>query len=282
MNIVSCKMSAGHLLAYLDAPAQHPAVEAHLATCPVCRGKLARLAATVLVPQTDQLPCDECEARLPEYVQAQVEGRDPAVLFPEVASHLAGCSRCRRLSNELLAIGDLVGRGDLPRAVSRRPPDLSFLPRAASPRGRLAVPDRFREIVRRGAWWAQDQVQGLFLDLAAFSQPLSLQPAPAWVARGEGTESEGIVYQVALGPESLEDLDVEVTVYHRADQPGVARVVVRVIVPSRLVAGFAGSQIEMKAGQLTRSTRTDDDGLAVFEEVPLADLHAATFTITPP
>jgi hypothetical protein len=52
-------------------------------------------------------------------------------------------------------------------------------------------------------------------------------------------------------------------------------------VPSRLLAGFAGSQVQMNAGETVRAAGTDDDGLAVFEDVPLADLHAATFTITP-
>jgi hypothetical protein len=37
----------------------------------------------------------------------------------------------------------------------------------------------------------------------------------------------------------------------------------------------------MNAGETVRAAGTDDDGLAVFEDVPLADLHAATFTITP-
>jgi hypothetical protein len=266
-------MNSEQLLTYLAAPAQHPAVEAHLATCAVCRGKLTRLAGAVLASPADRLTCDQCQARLPEYVQAQVEGRAPAALFPEVAGHLARCPRCRRLQRELLAIGELTLAGDLPRPAAHRPADLSFLRRPAAPA-------RFGEIVRRGAFWVQDRAQGLFLDLSAFLQALGPRPALA-PAFARGYESEDVVYQITLGQEELEDLTVEVTVYRRPEWPEVARVVVQVAVPSRLLVGFAGSQVQMKTDATTRIARTDDDGLTVFEDVPLADLHAATFTITP-
>jgi hypothetical protein len=283
-------MNSEQLLTYLAAPAQHPAVEAHLATCAVCRGKLTRLAGAVLASPADRLTCDQCQARLPEYVQAQVEGRAPAALFPEVAGHLARCPRCRRLQRELLAIGELTLAGDLPRPAAHRPADLSFLRRPAAPA-------RFGEIVRRGAFWVQDRAQGLFLDLSAFLQALGPRPALApafapvpavrprpvetWRDWSRGYESEDVVYQITLGQEELEDLTVEVVVYRRPERPEVARVVIQVAVPSRLLAGFAGSQVQMKTDATTRIARTDDDGLTVFEDVPLADLHAATFTITP-
>jgi hypothetical protein len=209
-------MNTGRLLAYLDAPAQFPETEAHLATCPVCRGKLARLVQAALAAQ-----------------------------------------------------------------VAYRPPDLSFL-------RRVKTPEHFRELIRRGTYWVQDRVEGLFLDLGEFLRLPVLEPMPAFALATRGRPApaaeseEGLLYEITLGPENLEDLDVTVKVYRQPERPKAARVVIHVIVPSRLVAGFAGSQVALKAGQITRSARSDDDGLVVFEEVPLAELGEVTFTITPP
>jgi hypothetical protein len=146
----------------------------------------------------------------------------------------------------------------------------------------MRVPERFGETIRRGAYWAQSQARDLVVDMRAFFQALARQPSPALAVRGEEYELKEVLYQIALGPEDLDDLDVEVTVYRQPEEPEVSRVVVHVRVPSRLLAGFAGSQVQMRTGETTRVARTDDDGRAVFENVPLADLQEATFTIIPP
>lgn len=270
-----CEMSTRQLLTYLEAPTQHPATGAHLEICPLCRRRLVRLSQAVLSQQTDRLTCDQCQARLPDYVQAQIEGRDPARLSPEVRDHLALCPHCQRLYRDLLEIDDLILTGGLPEPTTYSPPDLSFLKR-------LRVPERFGEITRRGAYWAQSRARALVVDMGTFFQALGRQPAPALAVRGEEYEPGEMLYQIALGPENLDDLDVEVTVYRRPEKPEVTRVMVHVRVPSRLLAGFAGSQVQMKTGETTQAARTDDDGLAVFEDVPLADLEEVTFTIIPP
>ncbi len=203
-------MTTERLLTYLAAPEDDAATRAHLATCPACRGKLARLANEVLAP------------------------------------------------------------------VAYRPPDLAFL------RG-PAVPDWFGEIVRRGVCWAQDQAQRVFVDLGAFLRTPVLQPALVSVrgARRKEELTTDEAYQFTLGAEELGGLELNVTVHRHPDRPETARVVVRVTVLGQLEAGFAGSQVELKTGELTRSTRTDDDGLAVFEGIPLGEVQEATFTVIP-
>ncbi len=209
LDTLTCDMTTERLLTYLAAPADNPALGEHLATCPTCCGKLARLASEVLAP------------------------------------------------------------------VAYRPPDLSFL------RG-PAVPDWFGTIVRRGVWWAQDQAQRVFVDLGAFSRPPTLQPAlvrsRAPHVIPQTTDEE---YEFTLGAEELDGLELNVIVHRHPDRPETARVVVRVTVRGRLEGGFAGSQVEMKTGELTRSARTDDTGLAVFEEVSLGEVQEATFTVIP-
>ena len=226
-----CEIGTGQLLAFLQAPAQHPAVEAHLETCPSCRQKLARLSQAVQSPYTDRLTCSRCQVELPDYVQAQMEGRDPAELFPEVRDHLTFCPHCQRLHQELVEMGELISTGDRPEPIAYAPPDLSFL------RG-LQAPEPFGEIVRRGAYWAQNQAQALLVDVGALLQAPARPFAPALATRREETGFSNVIYQIALGPESLENLDVEVTVYRHPEKPGVARVVVHVRVPDRLLAGF--------------------------------------------
>jgi hypothetical protein len=117
--------------------------------------------------------------------------------------------------------------------------------------------------------------------MGTFFQALGRQPALALAVRGEEYELKGLLYQIALGPENLDDLDVEMTISRQFEGPEVVRVVVHVRVPGRLVAGFAGSQVQMRAGETTWAARTDDDGRAVFEDVPLDDLKEATFEIIP-
>lgn len=268
-------MEADQLLAYLQSPAQYPEVEAHLKRCPLCQRKLMRLSQAVLSQQTDRLTCGQCQAGLPEYVQAQLEGEDPAGLLPEVGNHLALCPHCQRLYQDLLETDELIRTGSLPELAVYSPPDLSFLKR-------LRVPESFGELIRRGAYWAQSRARALMVDMRSFLQALDRQPAWALAVRGELYELGEVLYQIALGPESLDDLDVEVTVYRQLERPEVVKVVVHVRVPSRLLTGFAGSQVQMRIGEMTRAVRTDDDGLAVFENVPLAELKEATFEIVPP
>lgn len=235
---------------------------------------MACLSQAALSPQADRLTCGRCRARLPDYVQAQAEGKDPAGLFPEVRDHLALCPHCQRLYRELVEIGEQIAAGRLPEPVTCPLPDLSFLKR-------LKTPEGLGEIVRRGAYWVQDQARALVVDMGAFLQTPARQPALALAVRGEGREVEETLYQITLDPEMLDDLDVEVTVHRQPEGASVARVVVHVRVPSRLVKGFAGSQVQMRARGTTRAARTDEDGQAVFEDVPLEGLKEATFEIIP-
>ena len=267
-------MSVKQLLAYLEAPAQHPEIKAHLKTCPPCKRKLARLSRVALSQQADRVTCGQCQTELPDYVQAQVEGLDLAKLFPEVKNHLSLCPHCQRYYQELLDIDGLILSDSLPHPASYSLPNLSFL-------NRPSIPERLGEIIRRGAYWVQGQTRTLVVDIGTFLQVLSQQPALALATRGENHEPAKTLYQIVLGPENLDDLDVEVTVYQQPDGSGVARVVVHVSVPSRLLDGFAGNQVQMKARGTTRAALTDEDGRAIFENVPLDELKEATFAITP-
>ena len=275
MKTKDCTIKTRQLLSFLEAPAQHPAIEAHLETCPSCREKLARLSLAVLSERTDRLTCGQCQAELPDYAQAQMEGRDATRLFPQVWDHLTLCPHCQRLHQELLEMSTLIPTGALPEQATYEPPDLSFLKR-------LQAPEGFGEIVRRGAYWAQNCARALVLDVGTWLRSSGRPYYPALAAqRQKEPEFTDVIYQISLGPESLEALDVEVTVYRQPEKRQVARVVVHVRAPDRLLAGFAGSQVRITAGETTRMAQTDDDGRVVFEDVSLKDLKEATFEIIP-
>lgn len=60
------------------------------------------IAASSGAPMAARLSCDECEAMLEFYVDAEMRGEPPNDLFPAVQKHLKTCSRCQ-VSYQLLA-----------------------------------------------------------------------------------------------------------------------------------------------------------------------------------
>jgi RNA polymerase sigma factor (sigma-70 family) len=74
------------------------------------------------------LGCREAQARLPAYVDATLNGIDPARLDPALARHLAACEDCRAEQVSLLALAAVTGAD----AAERRDPSGS----APSPSGR--------------------------------------------------------------------------------------------------------------------------------------------------
>lgn len=85
------------------------------------------VAAITGMPDT-VLTDKECQARLPEYITAEVSGLDVAQLYPEVKRHL---ERTPQLEAEYVALLDAAMEEDEQEGVLPAPtkrPDLSFLP----------------------------------------------------------------------------------------------------------------------------------------------------------
>jgi hypothetical protein len=51
-----------------------------------------------------EVGCDECFARLDEYVELEVAGADPDAAVPGLRAHLVGCPACREEHESLLAL----------------------------------------------------------------------------------------------------------------------------------------------------------------------------------
>lgn len=53
-----------------------------------------RLVARLLGPAGPEVSCEECFARLDEYVDAEQRGADADALIPGMRAHLEGCPAC--------------------------------------------------------------------------------------------------------------------------------------------------------------------------------------------
>lgn len=141
--------SAMALLAAGPRAAAEPAWSAalaHAAACPACQERLTHLAEAALSASADEIPCAECQARLPAYLAVKADGDEANRAFPRVARHLADCGRCQAVADLLAPVALAEGWDQL--AEPGRTPrfDTSFL----TPRRTLG-PGGLGESI--GGWW---------------------------------------------------------------------------------------------------------------------------------
>lgn len=91
------------------------------------KARLERLARLLASPKQSEADCAWCRAQLPEYVEAEVEGRDAARAYPDVREHLESCLECQELYGDNLALVQVESANQLPQLVSTPQFDLSFL-----------------------------------------------------------------------------------------------------------------------------------------------------------
>jgi len=65
--------------------------------------------ARLLGPAGPEILCDECFARLDEYVDAEVAGADPEAAVPGMRAHLEGCPACAEEYEGLRALVERDG-----------------------------------------------------------------------------------------------------------------------------------------------------------------------------
>lgn len=58
----------------------------------------------LLGPNGPEVGCDECFARLDEYVELELAGRDAEAAIPGLRAHLDGCPACREEHESLRAL----------------------------------------------------------------------------------------------------------------------------------------------------------------------------------
>jgi hypothetical protein len=65
---------------------------------------LKQALGRVLGPAGPEIGCDECFARLDEYVELELAGEDADAAVPGLRSHLDGCPACREEHESLRSL----------------------------------------------------------------------------------------------------------------------------------------------------------------------------------
>ena len=273
MQPTDCRAAIEHLLAYWENPDLHRAeVEAafsHIGKCAHCKRRMRYLMRALAADEEDLMTCQECQDLLPEYLQAEAEGRADDAQWHLVAFHLETCPHC---SAECATLSELLElahreRGEEP---PRYPvPDLSFLRRAKDgPPQPLSIP------------WRLDELGHLIIEFSA--EVLRAFQMPAYAVSGLKSKPPKALCQISL-KEAVEDTEITITVEEMRADPVRCTVAVGVDIPSR--GGWpnlAGTEVTLKRGELELNTQTTDaHGEAVFEGIATDDLPHLVFEVAP-
>jgi len=217
----------------------------------------------------DELTCQECRDRLPEYLHAEEEGQAHAKQWRAVAFHLETCPHCAAEQAALLDLMELAFEGGAVEPPRYPTPDLSFL--------RQSLPDSPLDKA-----WRRDALGRLIVEFSAellrALQTPTLQPAYA-VARLKSERSSKVLCQLCL---KVENLDVTITVEERQDDPARCTVIVQADVTDQTEwPDVTRPEVVLQRGESKETQRTDAFGAAVFEGVAAADLAQLIFEITP-
>jgi hypothetical protein len=68
------------------------------------RPDLRQALGRLLGPAAPEIGCDECFARLDEYVELELAGGDADAAVPGLGAHLDGCPACREEHESLRAL----------------------------------------------------------------------------------------------------------------------------------------------------------------------------------
>jgi hypothetical protein len=68
------------------------------------RPELKQALGRLLGPGVPEIGCEECFARLDEYVELELAGRDVDAALPGFKAHLDGCGACREEYESLRAL----------------------------------------------------------------------------------------------------------------------------------------------------------------------------------
>jgi hypothetical protein len=68
------------------------------------RPDLKQALGRLLGPAAPEIGCDECFARLDEYVELELAGQDADAAVPGLGAHLDGCPACREEHESLRAL----------------------------------------------------------------------------------------------------------------------------------------------------------------------------------
>lgn len=275
-----CTKAAERLLAHWNAPGpQHtetlqPELQAaidHIQHCPRCEGRLGFLVRALSAEVEDPLTCAECEALLPDYVQAQQIGCGEEARWQPVAAHLASCPHCAAAQADLEALLGLAFGERIMTRVQTPAPDLAFLRPTSAP------PPAPRP-------WRLDELGRLIVELTdALLEAVQAPPRqPAYALAGLKSDAPGTLFTLPI-PVPEADLDVTIQAARARAAPDRCTLYVQVDIPSRggwpHLAGTEVTLVQPEGDPLQEWT--DAYGEAVFEGVPVEKLGGLVIEVMP-
>jgi hypothetical protein len=266
METVECRIAIQQVSAYVADPRSEDgglvAALEHMRHCPHCSHRIGYLVQALSSGAVDQLNCQTCQERLPEYA-ANVAAGQAGGKLRAVAVHLALCPHCAAKYDELLELIALA-QGERGAELPSYPVlDLSFL-NATTTR-----PWHLEGLGRLVIEFTSELLAGLRMAEPALT-PIGLKTdAPATALRPFTLIGE------------VEDEDVTITVKPARGEPAHCTVIVQVDIPSR--GGWpnlGGTLVTLRRGAVMLNSQTTDDlGNAVFERVATDDLAQLVFVI---
>jgi len=227
------------------------------------------LARALSGDEEDQLTCQECEARLPDFLLAEETGAAGEPGWRSIALHLETCPHCSGVYGTLLDLTALAfgERGVEPPSYPA--PDLSFLAAETSEPG----------------FWRLDELGHLVIEFSAdLLRTLPPPPSPSAYAtvRTKSGQSRGTSFQLSLKGE-VDDLNVTITTEKSRKNEAYCNLIVEVDIPSR--GGWpnlADTEVTIKRGESEPETNlTDAFGKAVFTGIATDELALLIFEINP-
>lgn len=230
----------------------------------------------------DQITCDRCLALLPDFIQAEIEGRVSELQQPgfiELRDHLVLCPYCTAAYSQVTA-WLLAGEADaIPTAATYPAFTFPFLsdelpaaaPQTSWPQALLA------QAQAQGQQWLQDALGSLYL---FFGPQLQATPATAWAIKS-GASAERLA-QITLGAAESNGWEVEAMVYSSTSGAETCRIEVALYPVDNPTADLAGIAVTLGYDMETQSVLTDAAGVVEFEAVPIAQLPLVALRIMLP
>ena len=72
--------------------------------------QIKRLVRSILTTRPDEIGCEECLARMDQFVEMELEGKEPGQAMPLVQDHLDRCRDCRQEFEALLTVLGTISR----------------------------------------------------------------------------------------------------------------------------------------------------------------------------
>ena len=272
MQTAECHTAIERLSTYIADPQAASAniamVLSHMRNCLSCRASIGNLVRATAVNDSDQLDCQRCQDRLPEYANAVETGQSSSSRWRAVALHLVLCPHCAVAYADLTNMVDLAlgRRGVEPPAYPT--PSLAFLNKPAAVRPQIA----------RTPW----VLDGLGRLIVTLSHELvrAAQPLTPAVAGLKSSEQSGQLLLVSV-PDAVPDLRVTIAIEPVRNNPARYTISVAVAIPSR--GGWPnldGSEVVLTRGEQTLDTQaTDAFGIAIFTGFTKEELGQLGFVI---